>query len=235
MKIHETVGKLKELYPRFKEEATEYLNKARKIETVLGPGTAICYCWFYSVPQRWTALEPRIMKLAEETEYFNLERILKLRYSELKCLFNGIVFHNIISLQFRRFCGAIAKIYGSWEKFGKILKEKDIVALFRELRNESNIRLTFKNLSAMKIIVGQDDNLLIPDTHVGNFLGLTFREITMCRQDPKAFLALIDQCHLITRELKVLGLKDISTAKWSLAVWFSKSKTSASQLLPCIQ
>jgi len=235
MKVCEIVEKLKELYPKFKKESIEYLKKARKIETVLGPGTAICYCWFYSVPQRWITLEPRIMKLAEKTENFNLERILKLRYSELKCFFNGIVFHNIISLQFKRFCSTIAKIYGSWEKFGEILKEKDIVALFCELRNESNIRLTFKNLSAMKIIVGRDDDLLILDSHVGNFLGLTFREITMCRQNPKAFLALIDQCHLITRELKILGLKDASTAKWSLAIWFSKAKTSASQLLPCIQ
>jgi len=234
MKIHETVERVKKLYPEYRDEAEEYLRKARKIKTSLGLGTAICYCWFYSIPQRWKALEPRIIKLAERTRYFNLKNIMELSYDELRCIFNSIVFHDIISLQFKKFCNAIVKIYGSWEEFEKALIQRDIVDLFNELRAEGKIRLTFKNLSAMKIIVGQDDDLIILDIHVGRFLGLSTNEVALCRQSPKAFLALMDQCFAITKELKNLGFKDISTVKWSLAIWFSKTGTSASQLLPYI-
>jgi hypothetical protein len=57
-KPKEIVKEVAEIYS--KNGAEEYLRRARKLKELYGPSFTIVYCWFYSVPQKWTQVEPKI-------------------------------------------------------------------------------------------------------------------------------------------------------------------------------
>ncbi|MBS7633293.1 hypothetical protein KEJ15_06730, partial [Candidatus Bathyarchaeota archaeon] len=77
-----------------------------------------------------------------------------------------IVFYNEISFQLKNFCKAVYNEFNSWDFFANELNGKSIFAIFEKLRKHKGIRLSFKNLAAMKIFVGMDDDLLVLDRHV---------------------------------------------------------------------
>jgi hypothetical protein len=51
--IESIVKDVVEIYQKHDKDAEIYLDKARKLERTFGPGLAIVYYWFYSVPQKW--------------------------------------------------------------------------------------------------------------------------------------------------------------------------------------
>lgn len=74
--IKTIVKDVAEIYQESGDEAEEYLHKARMLKEEFGPGLAIVYCWFYSVPQKWTQVEPKIFEFhvyyPQNTRYFLL-------------------------------------------------------------------------------------------------------------------------------------------------------------------
>lgn len=86
----------------------EYLLKARKMKDApaFGPGLAVVYCWFYSVPQKWTEVEPRIFEISKLTNSFDLKMILS--EPELALMLKPMkIFYNVISDQLKNFCRAV--------------------------------------------------------------------------------------------------------------------------------
>lgn len=232
--IESIVKEVAEIYSRAGNEAEEYLLKARKLEKKLGPGPAIVYCWFYSVPQKWTQVEPKIFELMKFTNSFNIDKIILMSVEEIAAILKPMIFYNEISFQLKSFCKAIRNEYHSWDKFVKKLCKESIFSTFRRLRKHRNIRLTFKNLAAMKIFVGTDDDLIILDVHVGRVLGMNKGELGKYRVHERLFKDLSMFSGKITDELKRKGFQDITMIKWSLAIWFDKAKMQAKSLLDFI-
>ena len=56
--IESIVKEVSQIYRESGVDAQEYLYKARKLKERFGSGLALVYCWFYSVPQKWTRVEP---------------------------------------------------------------------------------------------------------------------------------------------------------------------------------
>jgi hypothetical protein len=170
--IEKMTTEIFQIYRESGAEAKDYLRKARKLEGLYGPAFATIYCWFYSVPQKWVQVEPKIFELAERTNFFSLDRVLAIPTEKLTTMLKPLIFRNEISLQLKNFCRAVKKEYSSWGKFADVLKKESIFTIFEKLKKYKNIRLTFKNLAAMKIFVGMDDDLIILDVHVAKVLGI---------------------------------------------------------------
>ncbi len=228
--LEEIVKDIAKIYRKSGKEAEEYLLKARKLKERFGSGLAIVYCWFYSVPQKWTQVEPKIFELMEHTNSFNLDLILAMPAEKIASILRPMIFYNEISLQFKNLCKAIRNEYSSWNAFAYALDKESIFAIFDKLRKNRGIRLTFKNLAAMKIFVGKEDNLLILDTHVAKILGINKREQKEYRTQNKSFKSLLDFSERVTQRLAKHGLK-ITMAEWSLAIWFHRAKIPANKLL----
>jgi uncharacterized membrane protein YkvA (DUF1232 family) len=220
-----------EIYKEKFRDATTYLKKARKMKDELGSGFSVVYCWFYSVPQRWILLEPKIFAIANRTNNFNLNFLLQTSSAKLAELTKTLMFHNKISLQLKNFCKAIRNEYFSWDIFVEEIKKESIFNIFKILNRYSNIRVTFKNLAAMKIFIGQEDDLLILDTHVANTLGINKNELYKYRRREDYFKSLLKLAYMITDRLKHYGLAEVTTAQWSLSIWFYETKTSSEVLL----
>ncbi len=71
-KLEEIVEEVTWIYSQSSNQAEEYILKARKLTEKFGSGLAIVYCWFYSIPQKWTQVEPKIFELAKETNFLDL-------------------------------------------------------------------------------------------------------------------------------------------------------------------
>jgi endonuclease III len=229
-KIGSMVEDIAKIYEQSGGEAEKYLSKARKLEEIYGCGPAVVYCWFYSVPQKWTQVEPKIFELMKYTKAFDLDIILSTPQREIRSIIRPIVFYNQISLQLRNFCSAIKSRYSSWDLFARVLTQESIFTIFRSLRSHRNVRVTFKNLSAMKIFVGMDNDLLIIDTHVAKVMGIGKKEISKYRTQKKLFSELLEIARNVTRLLK-RNFGDVTMAKWSLAIWFDKAKILSDELL----
>lgn len=231
--IERIVQDVAEIYLESAEQVEEeYLPKARKLKELFGPGLAVVYCWFYSVPQKWTEVEPRIFELSKLTNSFDLEMVLS--EPELGLMLKKMkIFYNVISTQLKNFCRAVKNEYGSWDGFVEALEKENIFAIFKRLRVKyKNMRLTFKNLAAMKILVGGNEGLLILDRHVAKVLGLSNDEAIQYRVQENLFQRLLEFSEEITHRLEALGFDGMSTSKWSLAIWFNKAKVQATKLLP---
>ena len=228
--IQSIIKEVAEIYRESGNEAEEYLREARRLKEKLGPGLAVVYCWFYSVPQKWTQVEPKIFELMKHTNSFDLATILSMPQRAIASILKPMIFYNEISLQLQNFCRAIKNEYSSWNHLAEALTRECILSLFEKLRKHRNIRLTFKNLSAMKILVGMDDDLLILDTHVAKVIGLKENEMNKYRIRVPFFLSLLELSKRITNEL---GRKfnEITTTKWSLAIWFYRTRIRAEELL----
>jgi endonuclease III-like uncharacterized protein len=229
--IQSIVKEVVDIYRENGNDAEEYLRKARKLQDNFGPGPAIVYCWFYSVPQKWTQVEPKILEFMKRTDYFDLDTILAIPIESLAMMLKPMIFHNSIALQLKRFCQAIKGEYGSWDAFSKVLSQESIFTLFNALSRLKGIRLTFKNLAAMKIFVGMSDNLIILDTHVAKVLGISKHEASKCRVQDSLFKNLLEKSEEITWQLRSRGLYGVSMALWSLAIWFSGAKIQVNRLL----
>jgi endonuclease III len=229
--IKSIVKDVAEIYRESGNEAEEYLRKARMLKKRFGPRLAIIYCWFYSVPQRWAQVEPKIFELMKHTNSFDLDKILTIPAESLARMLKPMIFYNNISLQLKRFCEAIKSEYYSWSSFEKALTQESIFAIFKKLRSYKGSRITFKNLSAMKIFVGMEDNLLILDTHVGKVLGLNKNEAGKCRVQETRFKDLLKTSEEITGKLRMQGFNSMRMVKWSLAIWFNEAKIAANKLL----
>lgn len=198
--IGSIVKDVAEIYRESGNEAEEYLNKARGLKEKFGTGPAIVYCWFYSVPQKWTQVEPKIFELSKYTSSFDLNTILKIPTESLAMTLKPMIFHNNISLQLKKFCEVIRSEYHSWDSFDKALSEENVFTIFRRLRSFKATRVTFKNLSAMKIFVGMDNNLLILDTHVAKVLGISKNEVSRYRIQERFFKNLLAFSKKITHD-----------------------------------
>jgi hypothetical protein len=141
------------------------------------------------------------------------------------------MFYNKISSQLKNFCEAIKKEYFSWDEFVEDIKKESIFNIFKILNKYSNIRVTFKNLASMKIFVGQEDDLLILDTHVANVLEIDKNDLHKYRSNENYFKSLLKLAYMITDRLKCHGLTEVTVAKWSLSIWFYETKTSGEVLL----
>lgn len=227
----EVVNDVLQIYRESGNQAGEYLRKARKLSKKFGSGLAVIYCWFYSVPQKWTQVEPKIFELAKKMNSFGLDKILTMPKESLATTLKPMIFRNEISLQLKNFCKAIKSEYSSWDNFANALKEESIFVIFEKLRKHRNIRLTFKNLTAMKIFIGMGDDLIILDTHVAKVLGISKDKRSKYVVRKTLFQSLLDFSRKISNRLKKEGFDDISTAKWSLAIWFSQTKISADKLI----
>lgn len=227
--IEAIVNDLKEIYQESGIDAKEYLQKARKLRERFGPGLAIVYCWFYSVPQKWMQIEPKIFQLKKQTNSFDLDTVISIPSDKLASMFRSLVFPNKISFQFKNFCKAIKKEYASWDHFAKRLAQESIFRILSKLR-KYKAGVTFKNLAAMKIFVGMNNNLLILDTHVSKLFGINKNELYKYRTRKKFFEALLDLSNSITGKLKKNGIHT-NTACWSLSIWFNRAKVDESQLL----
>jgi len=112
-----------------------------------------------------------------------------------------MIFRNVIACQFKNFCRVIKDKYSTWDCFADALKEKHIFDLFNQLRTHQSIRLTFKNLSAMKVFVARDDNLIILDRHVARVLGiLEYKNLYV--QNRKCFEMLLSLANKITKKTR---------------------------------
>jgi hypothetical protein len=231
--VKSAAEKIAQIYRESGAEAERYLRRTRKLKDLCGPSFAVIYCWFYSVPQRWIQVEPKIFELAKKTNSFDLDIILKVSKEKLAAALEPMIFRNEISLQLKNFCKAIKNEYLSWGNFANALKEESIFAIFEKLRRYKNTRLTFKNLAAMKIFVGMNNSLIILDTHIAKMLGISKTERGKYVAWEKSFQSLLDLSRKVTNELKKKGL-DVSGAKWSLAIWFNKTKIPANRLLQFI-
>jgi hypothetical protein len=223
--------KILKIYKEKSKDAIIYLERARKIKDELGSGFSVVYCWFYSVPQKWTILEPKIFKLANKTNNFDLDFILQTSTSKLAELMKPLMFYNKISLQLKNFCEAIKKEYFSWDEFVKEIKKESIYNIFKTLNKHSNIRVTFKNLASMKIFIGKEDDLLILDTHVANVLGIEKKYLHKYRLKENYFRSLLKLAYTITDRLKHYGMTEVTMAKWSLSIWFYETRTPGEILL----
>jgi len=141
-----------------------------------------------------------------------------------------MIFYNRISAELKNFCGCISNEYYSWNNFVNQLTEESIFALFKKLRKYKGIRVTFKNLAAMKILVAMEDDLLIVDRHVAKVFGLDKSVTNKGRIEERGFKKLLQKAEKITDELKKRGLR-VCMATWSLSIWFSKTKILADTLL----
>jgi len=230
--VDHLVRMIAEIYARYGKDAEDYLSRARSIISYLGSGTAVIYCWFFSVPQKWTQIEPKIFDLMKQTNMFNLNDISRITYTDIAFILRPMVFYNQIALQFLNFCSAIKKEYFSWDNFAKELKNREIFDIFTKLKKYRNIRLTFKNLAAMKIFVGNEDNMIIFDTHISKFMNINdAKKRRIIKLNADAFRHLLYFSNMITNRLRNLGFRNITLAKWSLAVWFSRSNTRSQDLL----
>lgn len=242
-KLEEIVNEVAEIYRRSGNEAEEYLRKARGLKEKLGPGLAIIYCWFYSVPQKWTQVEPKVFELMKITNSFDLDTMLTMSKEDLARALRPMLFYNEISLQLKNFCKAIQDEYGSWKAFAEAIEKQHIFSIFKKLRKHRGIRLTFKNLAAMKSFVGLSNDLLVLDTHVAKVLGISKDVRNKYNVQEKLFKDLLIFSNRITIEtwldrltsmtaLEREGFQEITTIQWSLAIWFNKAKIRANDLLP---
>jgi hypothetical protein len=223
--------KVLKIYKEKFRDATIYLEKARKMKGQLGSGFSVVYCWFYSVPQRWIQLEPKIFAIAETTNNFDLNFLLHISSGKLAELLKPLVFHNKISLQLKNFSKAIRNEHFSWDMFVEKIEKESIFNIFKNLNKYSNIRITFKNLAAMKMLIGQEDNLLILDTHVANILGINKNDLHKYHRKENYFKSLLKLAYAITEKLKQYGLVKVTMAQWSLSIWFYETKTPGELLL----
>lgn len=221
---------IKEIYQESGKEAHEYLEKARKIEESFGSGPAVVYCWFYSVPQKWTQVEPKIFDLMQRTNSFDLGKTLSMPPERIAAILKPMIFRNEIAFQLKNFCFAVQSQYSSWNCFAEVLRRESIFAIFREIRKIENVRVSFKNLAAMKSFVGIDNDLVILDTHVAKVLGISKDKLGKIRINELLFKNLLETAKDITTKLRK-EFNDISAIKWSLAIWFEKAKINAGELL----
>ena len=219
-----------EIYRKYSTESEEYLKKVRKLKKEFGAGSSIVYCWFYSVPQKWSQVEPKIFQLMEYTNLFDLETILSIPAEKIVKALNPIIFHKELAFQLKNFSHTIKKEYSSWECFAKVLERESIFAIFRRIRKEKGVRVTFKNLAAMKSFVGMTDDILIPDIHVAKVMGICRNELNSIRTHEILFKRLLEKANEITKYLRT-EFNDISTIKWSLGIWFYKAGIKARELL----
>ena len=231
----EIVEDVVEIYRESGVDAEEYLDKARKLKEKFGSGFAVIYCWFYSVPQKWTQVEPKILKLLKQTNSFDLETILRISKEEFAAMLKPMIFSNEISLQLKNFCKAIQDEYGSWEGFAEAIEKEDVFSIFKKLRKHGGIRITFKNLAAMKSFVGVSNDFLILDTHVAKLLGMSKNVRNKYKVQEKLFKNLLIFMNKITMALRKKGFQRINTIQWSLAIWFNKAKIRANHLLTHIR
>ncbi|MGC8938998.1 MAG: hypothetical protein ACP5KU_00640 [Candidatus Bathyarchaeia archaeon] len=230
-KIQRVLKEIEEIYHLNGKDAENYLQKARRLKEYFSPGFAVVYSWFYSTPQKWIQVEPKIFKLAKHTRLFDLNALLSMPTEKISKILEPLMFRNEISIQLKNFCEVIYKKYNTWENFEHILQNQSIFVIFKKLRLHKGIRVTFKNLAAMKIFVGMDDNLIILDTHVANVLGLNKHEVNRCRVREVFFKEVLKKSEIITTELKSRNFQDVCMARWSLAVWFKKAGIKESDLL----
>lgn len=228
--INIIVEDITNIYRESGGEAERYLSKARKLEEICGYGPAVVYCWFYSVPQKWTQVEPKIFELMKYTKSFDLDIILSMSQRPIGSILRPMIFYNEISFQLKNFCSAVKSGYSSWDLFTRVLRQESIFTIFKTLRRHKNVRVTFKNLSAMKIFVGMDNDLLILDTHVAKVMGIRKKEINKYRTQKTLFMELLEFSRKVTRALR-RKLKHVTIAEWSLAIWFNKAKISSDELL----
>lgn len=220
-----------EIYRESGVDAEEYLYKCRKLKEKFGSGLAIVYCWFYSIPQKWRQLEPKVFELMKSTNSFDLETMSKISREELVAMLKPMIFSNEISLQLKKFCKVIQDECGSWEGFAEAVEKKDVFSIFKKLRRHGGIRLTFKNLAAMKSFVGLSNDFLILDTHVAKVFEISKDERNKYRAKEKLFKNLLAFSDQITQALEREGFHGMTTIRWSLAIWFNKAKIHASELL----
>lgn len=230
-KVQSVLKEIEEIYHLNGKDAENYLRKARKLKEYFSPGFAVVYSWFYSVPQKWIQVEPKIFKLAKYTRLFDLNTVLSMPAEKISKILEPLMFRNEIAIQLKNLCEVIYKEYNTWENFEHILQNQSIFVIFKKLRFHKGTRVTFKNLAAMKIFVGMDDNLLVLDTHVSSVLGLNKHEVNRCRVREDFFKEVLKKSEKITTYLKSKNFKDVCMAKWSLAVWFNKAKIKESDLL----
>jgi hypothetical protein len=223
--------KILKIYEEKFKDATIYLERARRLRNKLGSGFSVVYCWFYSVPQKWTMLEPKIFALANKTNNFDLKFILQIPTSKLAELMKPLIFYNKISLQLKNFSKAVEREFSSWDGFVEEIEKKSIFDIFKILSEYSNIRVTFKNLASMKIFIGQENDLLILDTHVANVLGINKNDLHKYRSREDYFKSLLKLAHMITNKLKHYGLTEVTVVKWSLSIWFYETKIPGEALL----
>ena len=227
----EIVEDVAEIYRESGVDAEEYLHKARKIKEKFGSGLATVYCWFYSIPQKWTQVEPRIFELAKHTKFFDLKTILSMPSEELATLLKPMIFSNEISLQLKNFCRVVQDEYSSWEGFAEVIEKEGIFSIFKKLRKHGSIRVTFKNLAAMKSFVGLSNGFLILDTHVAKVLGISKNMRNKYRVQEKLFKSLLVFSNRITQALERNGFQKMTTIQWSLAIWFNKARIPVNDLL----
>lgn len=229
--LEEIVKDVIKIYQKSGRCAEEYLHKARMLKDKFGFGTAIVYCWFYSVPQRWVQIEPKIFKLMKYTNSYNLPKMASIPSEKAAQILKPMIFYKVIAAQLKKFCKVVKDEYSSWNNFAKALIKESIFTIFEKLRRHEGVRVTYKNLAAMKIFVGNDDNLLILDTHVAKVLGIDKGEQNKYRIQKKLFESLLNFSKKITNRLKDNEFSEITMAKWSLAIWFNKAGISADELL----
>lgn len=229
--IESIVEGVVKIYQEHGKDAEIYLDKARKLEGTFGPGLAIVYCWFYSVPQKWVQVEPKIFELMENTKSFDLDIIQSMPPRTIASVLRPMIFYNQISSQLKKFCSAIKDEYDRWSNFAEVLRQENVFTIFGRIRKNRNVRVTFKNLAAMKAFVGMDDNLLILDTHVAKVMGMSRDDLSKCRTRGLSFKNLLEVANEVTVKLRMKGFGDVSMIKWSLAVWFDGAKVTAGELL----
>ena len=229
--LEEIVEEVSKVYLKSGKEAEDYLQRARRLRGIFGSGFTVVYSWFYSVPQKWSQVEPRIFELARNTRSFDLNVVLSMPTEDIAGVLKPMIFRNQISLQLKKFCEAIYEEFHSWDFFVNELNRNSIFTIFERLKRHKGIRLSFKNLAAMKILVGMDDDLIILDRHVARVLGLSRNEQSRYRSRGNMFLDLLSISRSVTQKLRRRGLRDVTTAKWSLSVWFDGAKMSAKELL----
>ena len=234
-KFNELISHIADIYSKKHSDAEKYLNKARKLKYIFGNGSAIIYSWFYSIPQKWIIVEPKILELMAHTNYFDLNKLLSIPEKRLMKKLKSLVFNKTISVQLINFCKAVRYEYDSWDNFSEDLKIKDIFNIFKKLRKYNNIRVTFKNLAAMKVFVGNANNLIILDTHISETLGIKKTDIRKYRTNEQYFKNLLKYCENITSALVNRSLKNVTMIKWGLSIWFEKAKISAEHLLPLVE
>jgi len=230
-KMKRVVADVADIYDKHSWQAREYVLRARRLSEQLGTGPAIVYSWFYSVPQRWVQVEPQIFRLIKETNSYDLDTILSLSEKKLAAMMRPVIFYNQISTQLKNFCRTVRDSYISWDHLAGALGKESIFALFETLRNYRNNRVTFKNLAAMKSFVGMSDDLVILDTHVAEVMEISREEAGKCRTRMECFKNVLGTANRVTKELETAGIKDVSTIKWSLAIWFRKANIREHSLL----
>ncbi len=167
--------------------------------------------------------------MAKHTDNFDLETILNTSDKTIARILRSIVFHNEVSFQLKDFCKAVYYEFNSWDSFVNEMDTKSVFTTFTKLRKYKRIRLSFKNLAAMKIFVGMDDNLLILDRHVAKTFGLNESEQNKYRSRGDMFWHIVTISETITEKLKEKGL-NVTMAKWSLSLWFDGAGMSADEL-----